>query len=76
MPSVTHGVLWLFIQTSHYNGPVFGLGPCDTGVRVSSCGCVLCTVYWLCTVYCILCTGCVLCTDCILYTGCVLYTVY
>ena len=37
MPSVIHGVSWLFIQTSRHTGPVFGLGPFDT---VCVCVCV------------------------------------
>ena len=37
MRSVTHDVSWLFIQTSLYTGPVFGLGPFVTGVCVCVC---------------------------------------
>jgi hypothetical protein len=43
MPSIIHGASWLFVQTSHYTGPVFGLGPSDTHL----CVCV-CVEYWLC----------------------------
>ena len=36
MLSVINVVSWLFIQTPPYANPVFGLGPCDTAVWVSS----------------------------------------
>ena len=38
MTSVIHGVSWFFKQISLYTGPVFGLGPCDFSVWVSSSG--------------------------------------
>ena len=38
MPSVIHGVSWLFIQASIYTGPEFWLGPFDTDV---------CVKFWL-----------------------------
>jgi hypothetical protein len=42
MPSVIHGVSWLFMQTSRHTGPVVKLGPCDSAVwgLSSSSGCV------------------------------------
>jgi hypothetical protein len=33
-----------YIQIFRHIGPVFGLGHCDTGVWVSSCGCVFYTL--------------------------------